>query len=258
MGDGWLDPLRRELDAAPRQVTFFFRDDDAGWDDAALLALLELFAGHAVPLDLAVIPAALGPELAAELRRRERAAPGLLGLHQHGYAHTNHERTGRPCEFGPSRPAEAQKRDIEDGARRLRRLLGEIVAPIFTPPWNRCARSTPACLRQLGFVALSRDSSAEPLELQGLQEIQVGVDWLAQRTGRRASLPEVGERLAAAARAEGRVGVMLHHALMGPDERAAVEALLGLLASDANASCRSMASLVARRALELPLALETR
>jgi hypothetical protein len=247
----WLDPLRRELDAAPRPVTFFLRDDDAGWDDDALIALLELFAGYAVPLDLAVIPAALGPELAAELRRRARRAPDLLGFHQHGYAHTNHEPTGRPCEFGPSRPPEAQRQDIESGARRLRRLLGEIVAPIFTPPWNRCTLSTATCLRELGFIALSRDSSAEPLELQGLQEIPVSVDWLAQRKGTRVSLREVGERLAAAARADGRVGVMLHHSLMGPDEREAVEALLALVAADFTADCRSMASLVVRGAAAL-------
>jgi peptidoglycan/xylan/chitin deacetylase (PgdA/CDA1 family) len=254
--NGWLDPLRRELDAAPAPVTFFFRDDDAGWDDEALLALLELFAGNAVPLDLAVIPATLTPELAAELHRRALVAPGLVGLHQHGYAHTNHERAGRPCEFGPSRPAEDQKRDIERGARRLHELLGEVVAPIFTPPWNRCTRSTARCLREFGFVALSRDSSAEPVDVPGLQEIRVGVDWLARRKGTRVSLREVGDRLAAAVRVDASVGVMLHHAVMGPADCAAVEALLDVVASHPTARCRTMASLVGR--LDLSPALEAR
>jgi predicted deacetylase len=194
---------------------------------------------------LAVIPAALTPQLAAELQRRALAAPGLLGLHQHGYAHTNHERAGRPCEFGSSRSAGAQKRDIERGARRLRELLGETVSPIFTPPWNRCVRSTGRSLSELGFAVLSRDSSAEPVEIPGLQEIGVNVDWLARRKGTRVSLRDVGDCLAAAARVDNSVGVMLHHALMGPTDREAVEALLEVVAWHPTAQCRTMASLVA-------------
>jgi hypothetical protein len=255
---GWLEPLRRELDAAPVPVTFVFRDDDAGWDDDGLLALLELFRGYAVPLDLAVIPAALTRGVAADLHLRALVAPNLLGLHQHGYAHTNHERAGRPCEFGPSRSAEAQKRDIESGARRLRELLGEIVAPIFTPPWNRCARSTGRTLCELRFAALSRDSSAESLKIPGLQEIGVNVDWLARRKGTRVSLREVGDRLAAAARADDSVGVMLHHALMGPTEREAVEALLEVVASNPMARCRTMASLVSAGRLDRSPTVEAR
>jgi hypothetical protein len=226
---GWLDPLREELDAAAEPVTFFFRDDDAGWDDEALLALLDVFAVHAVPLDLAAIPAALTAELAAELRRR------AVVVHQHGYAHTNHEPAGRPCEFGPSRPAAEQRRDIERGADRLRALLGDLVAPIFTPPWNRCTRATAGVLRELGFAALSRDVSAEPITVSGLQELSVGVDWVR---------PRRGDELAAAVRAGAPVGVMLHHALLGDADRDAVAALLETLAADPNARCVGMSSLV--------------
>ena len=105
----WLEPLRRELDSAPAARVFFFRDDDAGWAATRLLALLDLFAHYELALDLAVIPAALEPALAARLRRRRERGRGLLAFHQHGFAHTNHERSGRPCEFGPGRPASAQR-----------------------------------------------------------------------------------------------------------------------------------------------------
>jgi hypothetical protein len=43
----WLAPLREALDAAPAPVTFFFRDDDAGWRDDRLEALLDVFSPSA-------------------------------------------------------------------------------------------------------------------------------------------------------------------------------------------------------------------
>jgi hypothetical protein len=53
----WLDPVTAALDAAPAPVDVFFRDDDAGWATDRLLALLDRFAPHELPLDLAVIAA---------------------------------------------------------------------------------------------------------------------------------------------------------------------------------------------------------
>jgi Uncharacterized protein conserved in bacteria (DUF2334) len=227
----WLDPLRRVLDA-DRPRTFFFRDDDAGWATDRLLALLDVFAAHAVPVDLAVIPVALDRRLAATLRRRAETQP--LAFHQHGYAHANHEPSGRPCEFGPARPAAAQRGDISAGALRLAELLGE--APrIFTPPWNRCTRTTGECLLDLGFHVLARDATADPLELDGLHEPTVAVDW---------SKPDAGRRLAGAAREDGPVGVMLHHALMRAEERRAIAELLVLLTSHPDADAVFLGSLV--------------
>jgi hypothetical protein len=222
---------------------FFFRDDDAGWASGRLLSLLDLFAGCAVPLDLAVIPAVLDPPLAESLRRRRERGNGLVAFHQHGFAHANHEISGRPCEFGPGRPARAQREDIAAGARRLRALLGE-TAPVFTPPWNRCTRTTGRCLIDLGFRALVRDSSAGRLHLDGLHELEVHVDWSRQRDGRRIGRPELGRSLAAACR-RGPTGVMLHHALVGREERQDLERLLALLAAHDNARCVPLGSLVA-------------
>jgi Uncharacterized protein conserved in bacteria (DUF2334) len=237
----WLEPLRRELDAAAGPCTFFFRDDDAGWETERLLALVDLFAAYAVPLDLAVIPAALDPELAARLRSRRDHDPRLLAFHQHGFAHVNHEPNGRPCEFGPSRAPDDQRADIEAGVHRLRTLLGEM-PPIFTPPWNRCTEATGRCLLDAGFRVLVRDATAAALELEGLGELHVHVDWSARRKGTPLDRAEIGLRLAAACRG-GTTGVMLHHALLGRDERDEVERLLALLASHANARCVLLAAL---------------
>jgi Uncharacterized protein conserved in bacteria (DUF2334) len=232
----WLEPLQYELDAATSPCTFFFRDDDAGWETERLLALVDLFAAYEVPVDLAVIPAALDPDLAARLRSRREHEPRLLAFHQHGFAHANHEPDGRPCEFGPSRAPDDQRADIEAGARRLHELLGE-TAPIFTPPWNRCTQATGRCLLDAGFRVLVRDAIAPALDLGGLEELHIHVDWSARRKD------PLGLRLAAACR-EGATGVMLHHALLGRDELADVARLLNLLSGHENARCVPLGSLV--------------
>jgi peptidoglycan/xylan/chitin deacetylase (PgdA/CDA1 family) len=237
----WLEPLRAALTSSTRPVSFFFRDDDAGWEDERLFELLEVFADHGVPIDLAVIPAALSLDLAAELQARRTR--GVVRLHQHGYAHSNHEPEGRPCEFGPSRPGTAQRREIEAGADILRELLGSVLAPIFTPPWNRCTVETGRCLRDLG-LSLSRDSTAPPLAIDGLAELPVAVDWSAGR--RDLGLDDLGARLGAAARKSRPVGVMLHHAELRRQDSSALEELLATVTSHPNARCRTMTSLLGR------------
>jgi hypothetical protein len=240
----WLDGLRRALDDSPRPVAFFFRDDDAGWADERLLELLDLFGRHSTPVDLAAIPATLTRGLATELRARAEAAPGLLAVHQHGFAHLNHEPEGRKCEFGVHREMSLQQRDIDAGRRLLADLFGHTVGDIFTPPWNRCVAVTGECLLRAGFRVLSRDATAAPLGLEGLCELPVTVDWFASRKGVRLSLDELGAQLANAVRTPGPVGLMLHHALMDADELARTGELLALLAAHHNSRCSLMKSFV--------------
>jgi hypothetical protein len=223
-----LAAARAALDAAPEPVTFFFRDDDAGWRDDRLRELLDVFDG--VPLDLAVIPAALSDELADELLARTG-----VGLHQHGWAHENHEPEGRKHEFGPSRRRAAQRADIERGRERLAALLGDRLDPIFTPPWNRCTADTGACLVELGFRVLSREARAEPLRLPGLAEIPVRVDWVK---------PEREALLAEAIRAGGVCGVMFHHAVMEAGDMRAAAELLAVVGGHPRARCVAMMELV--------------
>jgi peptidoglycan/xylan/chitin deacetylase (PgdA/CDA1 family) len=195
--------MTEALDAAPAPVPIFFRDDDAGWGDERLFALLDALAARGVPVDVAVIPCALDAAVARELRGR----PGV-GLHQHGRSHANHEREGRKHEFGPTRPAARQRADIADGRERLEALLGDGVDPIFTPPWNRCTIATGRSLVELGFRVLSRESRAAPLGLAGLRELPVHVDFV------RLEPDDLARRAAATIRAGGPLGVMLHHEVM--------------------------------------------
>ena len=240
----WLEDLRRALDAAARPVDFFFRDDDAGWRDERLFALLDLFERHRLPLDVAAIPRAVTPALATELRARVAAAPERLAVHQHGFAHLNHEAEGRKCEFGPSRPRALQLRDIESGRRLLSEVHGLHAGDIFTPPWNRCTEATGEALRAAGFRVLSRDATARPLGVAGLHELPVRVDWFARRKGVRLSLEGLGASLAEAVNdVTSPVGVMFHHELMDVGELSRAGELLALLSAHPSARCRLMSAL---------------
>lgn len=239
----WLDPIQQVLDGLHRPVDVFFRDDDAGWGSDRLWPLLDLFAEHALPADLAVIPTELTESLAHGLHARAGCSPGALRFHQHGFAHVNHEPVGRKHEFGPSRPMPLQQRDIAEGRRRLTDLLGPSIEPIFTPPWNRCTQETGQCLTELGFAVLSREARAAPLAVPGLVELPINIDWFAHHKQVRLSRAEFGDLVAATIREERPVGVMFHHAVMDADERAAAGAFLALVAHHPMASPTPMRAL---------------
>jgi len=205
--------------------------------------LLDVFADYNVPIDLAVIPKPISRQTAADLRRRLEESPESVSAHQHGYAHVNHEQTGRKCEFGDSRSREDQHADIAAGKALLNDLLGPTES-IFTPPWNRCTASTAACLAQEGFTLLSRDITATQINTPGLSELPVSIDWFGHRKNMRLTPNELGESLSKAVSSQTPVGVMLHHALVDDDERRRIGELLELLSSHSRVYGRLMRDLV--------------
>jgi len=238
----WCAPIRAALAQRSSPCTVFFRDDDAGWGDPQLFALLDCCARAGVPLDLAVIPAALSPALAGRLLQRLRG-DDPLGVHQHGYAHSNHETSGRKCEFGAARDRIAQHIDIQAGRAVMGQAFGSWADPIFTPPWNRCSADTAACLQALGYRALSRDVTATPFALPALAELPVAVDWCRLRPP--GSAPQVlAERIAASLASSPRVGIMLHHAVMDEADLALLGALLKVLRASDGAVCVPMRALL--------------
>jgi peptidoglycan/xylan/chitin deacetylase (PgdA/CDA1 family) len=243
----WLDPLRRALDEHTDPAHFFFRDDDAGWNDERLFTLLDVFAPYGIPLDLAVIPTALTPSLAESLCRRIEGSHGLVGVHQHGYAHVNHQPEGRKCEFGSARDCPEQRNDVALGQSRLQQLLGNHLDPIFTPPWNRCTDSTGRALAELGFRILSREHRAPPLEIAGLAELPVHMDWFAHHKQVRLNREEWCAALTSLLSMNSEpIGIMFHHAVMNDDEMEAVDELLGVLARSARVKCHNMRNLAGK------------
>ncbi|HET7477339.1 MAG TPA: hypothetical protein VFJ97_15125 [Dermatophilaceae bacterium] len=221
----WLDPVRAALEQRETPAQIFFRDDDAGWGDDRLALLLRPFVEHGVPVDVAVIPAEVTPALARLLLSQ----PEQVRLHQHGYAHVNHEGVGRKYEFGPSRDLEAQRHDIARGRALLLQEFGERLDPVFTPPWNRCTATTAAALHDLGIPVLSRDHTAPPLYQPNLADVPVTVDWFGKHKGVRWGWGELARQLAGRIARETPVGVMLHHAVTDDDELSAVAELVSLI-----------------------------
>ena len=238
----WCAPIRAALAQRTTPCRIFFRDDDGGWGDQRLYAMLDRFSAAALPIDLALIPAALSAELVAELSRRI-AAGDPIGLHQHGYNHTNHELGGRKCEFGPARSLVEQHIDIKAGRAILRDAFDALVTPIFTPPWNRCTADTASCLEALGFRALSRDLGAHPLPGARIAEVGVGVDWCKLRPpgdGAQALAEHITDLIGR----ESVIGIMLHHAVMDDEDMGLLDDLFCLLRSVDRVHCVAMRQLL--------------
>jgi hypothetical protein len=235
------------LDGLHVPVDVFIRDDDAGWNDAQLLSLLDLTQRCAVPIDLAAIPQAMSRGLARELRKRCDAAHGAVGVHQHGRTHLNHEAEGRKCEFGSARSAEQQRDDLMRGQAQLREHFGDLLQPIFTPPWNRCSELTPVLLAEIGFAALSRDRGARPVQ-GALQEIPVDINWTRHwREGGAPGVAAAFNRAFSERAADGQaLGLMLHHAVMNQDEFSLLMQWLGVLSAHPHVRWRSMRELLER------------
>jgi len=239
----WCETILMTLDRRTVPVTVFFRDDDAGWEDARLFALLDCFERHRAPIDLAVIPAALTPPLARELLQRMSRPSAALGIHQHGFAHLNHETEGRKCEFGRSRDARAQRQSIEAGHALLTACFGTLADRIFTPPWNRCTDDTAEILHELGFRALSRDVGAAALQAAPIAELPVAVDWCKLRHPG-SSATALAERIATALASYDPCGIMLHHGVMDAADLNILDTLLPLLRDHPMCRCVPMAKLL--------------
>jgi hypothetical protein len=226
----WTRPIATALDARATPLPLFVRNDEAGWADDRLLRLVGLFEEYDVPIDIAIIPAAISAKLAAQLSHRARVSR-LVGLHQHGFAHQNHESGPRRAEFGPSRDAAAQLADVESGRQRLLAFFGAQLDPLFTPPWNRCTEATGAALVSSGIVGLSCDRFAERLHVPGLIECPITIDWSA-RPRHQAGLAGWALRCArAVADADRPLGILVHHLVTDEEEREQLGALLNLFAN---------------------------
>ncbi len=241
----WLDSL--PLTELPGPVQIFFRDDDAGWGNQALARLLGCFACANVPLDVAVIPAALDLETSRTLEPHLTGAGGHARMHQHGFAHRNHEVTGRKCEYGPSREPSQVLDEVLRGCEKLRAFGDTSFDLAFTPPWNRCDRLAAAAIRMGGVRVLSRDATAPAFDIPGLAEFPVHVDWFRRRKGRRMEPAEIAAWIAQEIAAGGPVGVMLHHEPMDEDDFRRLEELLAHLTSALGVECVHMRDLLKER-----------
>jgi len=243
----WSD-LTSELDrwgAEGRIATLWWRDDDAAAPSDRLERLLDI-AG-AVPLALAIIPAAAQPALAGWLdgaSRRSGKAPPIAIL-QHGWQHADHATQSKKSEFPAERSGVSVAADLAAGRERLRTLFGARALAVLAPPWNRFADDFFPLLAGCGIRAISRvtpRSSAWPAP--GVFAANVHVDLVAWKAGR----GFIGEAAALGglvghlqARRRGEVdgdeptGILTHHLVQ---DEATGDFLLRLVAQTAHPAAR--------------------
>jgi hypothetical protein len=224
------DELRAALDDAAARgeaIRVWWRDDDAGRDDPALIRLLELAECLDLPLALAVVPMWLDAKSQARI-----AASSNATILQHGFAHADHaEPEGRSIELG-GRDIEAILRELERGRATLADAFGCAFLAVLVPPWNRLDAALIERLTGCGFVGLStfgRRAGAEAAP--GLAQINTHldpVDWRGTRlfVGETAALT----RLVAALDGEEPIGILSHHLAMDEAGWAFLDRLLRTLA----------------------------
>ena len=223
--------------SAPLRI--FFRNDDGGWADESLQKLANEFIQQDLPLDIAVIPDALSQE-SIDVITGLLEAGNRIAIHQHGFSHTNHQLSGRSCEFGSDRNYEQQLHDIAKGQEQLASAFGASVKPIFTPPWNRCTSDTAAALQSLGFHYLSRIINSAPID-QAIPELPVAVDWLKKRKGERLNTDQLVDYICGLFDTDDEViGVMLHHEPMDQESRDLLRQFIETLRASPKVSFHSM------------------
>lgn len=226
----WLDQFGATRPADAEPLHFFLRDDDSDADHENLRELFDVSLACGVPINLEVIPGTLTEAGIRLLSDHKRFTPDLVELNQHGWQHTNHEPTGRKCEFGPSRSYEQQYADIAQGKALLEAAFEELFTPVFTPPWNRCTADTFRALQALGFVGFSGLRNGPALSGYALHDLSVTLDlyrWKAE-AAMKAPARFVEELITQLGSGDA-VGLLLHHKVMNADAFAFLDGLLATL-----------------------------
>ncbi|MCE7986885.1 MAG: hypothetical protein DYG89_37400 [Caldilinea sp. CFX5] len=240
----FLDQLGETRAATAEPLHFFLRDDDIDEDEETLRELLDIALARGVPVNLEIIPGRLTAAGIRLVSDHKRFTPDLVGLDQHGWQHTNHEPTGRKCEFGPSRSYEQQYADIAQGKALLAAAFEELLTPVFTPPWNRYTADTLRVLQELGFAGFSGLRHETPVTGYGFQDLSVTLDLYRWKEGAAMKAPALFvDELLAQLRAGAPIGLLLHHKVMDADAFAFLNGLLATLRTSPFIQCHTFATL---------------
>ncbi|MFY9210702.1 MAG: polysaccharide deacetylase family protein [Aestuariivita sp.] len=172
----------REWEASGLTLPFWWRDDDAIHDTAALRQLGDMARASELSVCIAVIPAKADQTLAEYLSN----TPNVIAL-VHGWAHKNHAPAcEKKAEFGAHRPLDTMAQELERGFGRLHNLFGSRLQPVFVPPWNRITPDLVRRLPELGFRVLStatpRKARWAAPELEQINTHIDPIDWHGTRS----------------------------------------------------------------------------
>ena len=169
----WLGDELDRWSTAEIRARFWWRDDDAVTVSAALEKLAALSTNYRIPVSLAVIPAALKPDLIDYIPDKS-----LLSVLQHGFAHKSHAARGqRKLELGGMRPVAGIIADLEKGYLMLERSFADRFIPVLVPPWNRIDGKVVSRLSEIGFIGISTVKARRAaLPVSGLLQVNTHLD----------------------------------------------------------------------------------
>lgn len=132
-----------------KNVKFWFRDDDAGIDNAGLEVLLHYMNEQNIQLFIATIPTKVTSYLASIINNYSNVYVG-----QHGFSHSNHSLVEQ-SEY----PKERDKKEVENELLKGRKILENFFETkflnIFVPPWFEIDDATIEILKQENYAAIS-------------------------------------------------------------------------------------------------------
>jgi peptidoglycan/xylan/chitin deacetylase (PgdA/CDA1 family) len=208
-------------------IEVFIRNDDVESESDNLTRLIDRGLQLRVPISFGIIPATLTRDAGKLVNSVKRSHPELIEIHQHGWAHINHEgKTGRG-EFGAARSYDQQRDDLRKGRNTLEEIFGDGFFPAFSPPWNVYTADTVRAMKELGFLALS----AGPVRLhgsgQGIQHYPIALDLLwGGQLGLQSPRALFLSVYAILRCFQGPVGLLLHHRGMDSEAFKFLDSLL--------------------------------
>ena len=236
-------PLYEELEKwsdAGKSADFWWRDDDVQKASEQLDKLLEISDRHQAAISLAAIPDGIAVSLAEKL-----IAHRGVSILQHGFSHRNYAPASeRKMELGWHRPDEQIMTQIRSGKTCLQALFGKQFVPVMVPPWNRIDRRVVERLPEQGLHGLSTLGPRNSCPVSGLKQINVHLDIIDWKNGRRFAGEEAClEQLIAhlSAKREGRAdpgeptGIMSHHLVHDAGCWKFLDDLFGFLAAQPTA-----------------------
>ncbi|MCF6248998.1 MAG: hypothetical protein L3J69_16820, partial [Desulfobacula sp.] len=194
--------------------------------------MMALFLKYQTPLCLAVVPSWMTRQRWASMQDFVIQGGDLFCWHMHGFRHMNHEKKGKKQEFGPERSYRELFDELSHGRNRLQTILGQMLTPIFTPPWNRCSLETMIILKKMGFKGVSRSHGTLPVPPTGFKDFSVHVDLHTRKEKQaRDGWQRMHEEFKTGMKSSA-CGIMIHHMRMNDPAFIFLEYLLALIAAN--------------------------
>ncbi|MDR2605408.1 MAG: hypothetical protein LBC55_08705 [Desulfovibrio sp.] len=166
------------------RISCWWRDDDVGGDGWNILRrkvherrlenMLALLDRHAVPAVFAVVPYKLRLYGSGQIALLKKYGAYVA---VHGICHRNNAGPGRKAsEFPSGCDVETALSAILKHKRELEEIFGDMLLPVFVPPWNTMCGKLEERLLASGFTMISKSNGPSGKHVDGNVDVDF-IDW---------------------------------------------------------------------------------